>query len=311
MELSRATLQLVRDEAYVALCRDAVQESLKNLQRDKVGLVNSRPPFGVLAPKKTRDAFESSLRTTDDTETALRSRLTRIEKYETWLNRRLSRELGTYLGAASPEYKRVGEIKQLLKDWENGVTRLLPDTLIAFAREMRGLRLAVSTPNRIERPAAHEVTLLYEIAMRVESQLDRLAQIAAVVNAQALDIALEVRLAPLPMFRRSAWVDWLCAVPLNEALIDLARAEGEIRTFLNDMQPIYGRLQAGRVSCVQRQENYLQQYWTQLRAHAQSHWVEERDVDDVLNTLGSRYDADITRRQREVTYNPFNDGERT
>ena len=311
MELSRATLQLLRDEAYVALCRDAVQECLKNLQRDKVGLVNSRPPFGVLAPKKTREAFESSLRTTDDTEAAMRARLARIEKYETWLNRQISRELGTYLGAVSPEYKRVGEIKLLLGDWEKGVTRLLPDTLIAFAREMRGLRLAVSTPDRVERPGAHEIALLYEIALRVESQLDRLAQIAATVNAHALEIALEVRLAPLPMFRRSAWVDWLCAVPLDQALIDLARAEGEIRTFLNDMQPIYGRLQAGRVSCVQRQENYLEQYWTQLRAHAQSHWVEEREVDEVLDTLSARYDADITRRQREVTYNPFLESDRT
>jgi len=307
MELSIATLQLLRDEAYVALCRSAVQEYLKNLQRNKVSLVNSRPPFGVLAPKKTREAFESSLRTTDDTEAAMRFRLTRVEKYETWLNRCISRELGTYLGAVSPEYQRVDEIKLLLGDWEKGVTRLLPDTLVAFAREMRGLRLAVSTPNRLDRPSADEIALLYEIAMRVESQLDRLAQIAATVNKHALEIALEVRLAPLPMFRRSAWVNWLCAVPLDQALIDVARAEGEIRTFLNDMQPIYGRLQASRVSCVQRQENYLQQYWSQLRAHAQSHWVEEREVDEVLDTLASRYDANIKQREREVTYNPFLD----
>jgi hypothetical protein len=305
MELSKATLQLLRDEAYVTLCREAVQESLKSVKREKVGLVNSRPPFGVLAPKKTRDAFESSLRNTDDTEAAMRARLTRVEKYETWLSRCISRELGIYLGAVSPEYKRVGEIKTLLADWEKGVTRLLPDTLIAFAREMRGLRLAVSTPARVERPGSHEIALLHEISLRVEAQLDGLAEIAARVNAHALEIALEVRLAPLPHFRRSAWVNWLCAVPLDQALVDVARAEGEIRTFLNDMQPILGRLQAGRVSCVQRQENYLQQYWTQLRDHAQSHWVEEREVDQVLDTLAARYDADIKRRQREVTHNPF------
>jgi hypothetical protein len=71
------------------------------------------------------------------------------------------------------------------------------------------------------------------------------------------------------------------------------------------MQPIAGRLQASRVSSVQRQENYLQQYWDQLRAHAQAHWVEERDVDQVLDTLGERYDDAIARRQREVTHNPF------
>ena len=78
-----------------------------------------------------------------------------------------------------------------------------------------------------------------------------------------------------------------------------------MRAFLSDMQPIVGRLQASRVSCVQRQEDYLRQYWDQLRAHAQAHWVDEREVDEVLETLSARYDSDITRHQREVTHNPF------
>jgi hypothetical protein len=306
MELSRATLELLRDEAYVTLCRETVQESLKALERDKAQLVSSRPPFGVLAAKKTREAFESSLRTTDDTKAALRDRLTRIARYETWLHRCISRDLAAYLAAVSPEFQRVAEIKRLLDEWERCVTRLLPDTLVAYAREMRGLRVAVSTPGRIERPGAHEIAVLHEISARVEDQLDRLAGIAETVNGHALEIALvEVRVPPLPQFRRNAWVHWLCAVPLEQAMIDVARAEGEIRSFLSDMQPITGRLQASRVSCVQRQEDYLQQYWGQLRAHAQAHWVEERNVDEVLDTLSARYDADITRRQREVTHNPF------
>src|SRR5688572_8963282 len=126
MELSRATLELLRDEAYISLCREAVQENLRSLERDKTQLVNSRPPFGVLAAKKTRDAFESSLRNTDETKSALRDRLMRIDKYETWLHRCIARDLGGYLAVVSPEHKRVGEIKALLDDWERSVTRLLP-----------------------------------------------------------------------------------------------------------------------------------------------------------------------------------------
>jgi hypothetical protein len=307
MELARATLELLRDEAYVLLCREVLQENLKNVEREKTQLVSSRPPFGVLAAKKTRDAFESSLKTADDTEAALRDRLARTSRFETWLHRCIRRELGVYLEKVSAEYQRIGQITRLLDEWELVVTRQLPDTLVAFAREMRGLRHAAAEVGRVEQACAHELALLREIALRVEQQQDHLGKIAGTVNSHALEIGLlEVRVPPLPQFRRSSWVDWLCVIPLDQAVADVTRVEGEVRAFMHGgMQPIVGRLQACRVSCVQRQDNYLQQYWDQLRAHAQAHWVEERDVDQVLDSLAERYDADIVRRQREVTHNPF------
>jgi hypothetical protein len=306
MELSKATLELLRDEAYVILCRETVQDSLQSLEQEKVRLVNSRPPFGVLAGKKTRDAFESSVRTTDEAAAALRTRLTRITRYETWLQRCIRRDLAAYLNAVSAEYQRIGLVKRLLDEWEQCVTRLLPDTLVAYAREMRGLRQAGAEVGRGEQPFAHELAVLREIAVRVEAQHDQLAQISATVNTHALETALvDARVPPLPQFRRTMWVDWLGTIPLGHAIAEITRAESEVRAFLNGMQPIVGRLQASRVACVQRQEYYLQQYWEQLRAHALSHWVEERDVDEVLDTLAERYDAEIVRRQREVTHNPF------
>jgi hypothetical protein len=307
MELSKATLELLRDEAYVLLCRDTLQESMKTLEQEKTVLVNSRPPFGVLAAKKTRDAFESSLKTAGVTEAALRTRLDRAARYETWLNRCIRRELATYLEAISAEYQRVAQIKRLLDEWEHCATRQLPDILVAFAREMRGLRLAAAESGRAEPACAHELALLREITVRVEQHQDHLGHVAAAVNVHALEIGLiDVRVPSLPQFRRSAWVDWLCVIPLEQAIADVTRVEAEVRAFIHGgMQPIMGRLQASRVGCVQRQENYLQQYWDQLRAHAQAHWVEERDVDQVLDTLAERYDGDIVRRQREVTHNPF------
>ena len=307
MELSKATLELLQDEAYVLLCRETLQESLKNLEADKGKLINSRPPFGVLAAKKTREAFETSLKTADDTEAALRGRLARAARYETWLHRCIRRELGLYLENVSAEFQRIGQIQRLLDEWEYSVTRQLPDTLVAFAREMRGLRHAAAEAGRVEQPCAHELALLREIALRVEQQQDHLAHVAATVNNHALEIGLlDVRVPPLPQFRRSVWVDWLCVIPLDQAVADVTRVEGEVRAFMHGgMQPIVGRLQACRVSCAQRQDNYLQQYWDQLRAHAQAHWVEERDVDQVLESLALRYDGDIARRQRDVTHNPF------
>lgn len=307
MELSKATLELLRDEAYVLLCRETLQEKLKTLEQEKAALVSSRPPFGVLAARKTRDAFESSIRQADDTEGALRARLTRAARYETWLQRCIRRELAAHLELASAEYQRVVQIRRLLDEWEYCVTRQLPDTLVAFAREMRGFRLAGAEPGRVDPPGAEELALLREIALRLEQQQDHLGHVAAVVNAHALEIGLiDVRVPPLPQFQRAVWVDWLRIVPLEQCLADLTRAESEVRAFVHGgMQPIVGRLQASRVTSVQQQENYLQQYWDQLRAHAQSHWVEEREVDQVLDTLADRYDEAITRRQREVTHNPF------
>jgi hypothetical protein len=307
MELSKATLELLRDEAYVLLCRDTLQEKLKSLEEEKAVIVNSRPPFGVLGGKKARESFETSLRSTEDTEAALRERLVRSTRYETWLQRCIRRELAAYLETVSAEYQRVAQIKRLIDEWEYCVTRQMPDTLVAYAREMRGFRLAAAEAGRFEPAQSHELALLREIALRLEQQQDHLANISAAMNAHAMEIGLlDVRVPPLPLFRRAVWVDSLCVVPLDQSLADLTRAEAEVRAFLHGgMQPISGRLQASRVSCVQRQENYLEQYWDQLRAHAQTHWVEEREIDQVLDTLAERYDGAIARRQREVTHNPF------
>ena len=307
MELSKATLELLRDEAYVILSRETLQESLKAVEQQKAALLHSRPPFGMLAARKSRDEFESQQRTAEEHEAGLRERLTRVNRYETWLHRCIRHDLAEYLEGVSAEYKRVGLIKNLLNEWEKLAVKPLPDNLVAFAREMRGLRQAASSTERAERPGAHELALLRDIAGRVEDQQDRLAQIANAINTHALEIGLvEVRVPPLPQFRRRAWVDWLSAVPLDQAIADVTRVEGEVRAFIHGgMQAIVGRLQACRVSCAQRLENYLQQYWDQLRTHAQTHWVQERAIDEVLEAMAQRYDADILRRQREVTHNPF------
>lgn len=307
MQLSKATLELLRDEAYVILCREALQEKLRSVEQEKVELVNSRPPFGVLAGKKTRENFEAMVRSADDTAVALRQRLTQCGRFETWLHRCIQRDLGAYLEAVNPEYRRVDYIKNLIAEWEKSVTRLLPDMLVAFAREMRGLRLAAAEVGRAEQTGAHELALLYEIIVRLEEQQDRLSQMASTITRFALEIGLiDVRVPVLPQFRRRAWIDWLCAIPLDQAIADVTRVEGEVRAFLNGgVKALSSQLQASRVSCAQRQDNYIHQYWDQLREHAQSHWVEERDIDQVLRSMAQRYEGEITRRQREVTHNPF------
>lgn len=307
MQLSKATLELLRDEAYVMLCREALQEKLRSVEQEKVNLVGSRPPFGVLAGKKTRENFEAMVRTAEDTAVALRERLTQCARFETWLHRCIRRDLATYLEAINAEYRRVDYIKNLLTEWEKSVTRTLPDMLVAFAREMRGLRLAAAEVGRAEQTGAHELALLYEIIVRLEEHQDRLSQMTSTITRFALEIGLiDVRVPTLPQFRRRAWIDWLCTIPLDQAIADVTRVEGEVRAFLNGgVKSLSSQLQAARVACAQRQDNYINQYWDQLRDHAQAHWVEERDIDQVLKTMAQRYDGDIARRHREMTHNPF------
>ncbi len=60
MSLSEDTIGLLRDEAYLLLCRDTVQGALNLAAEKKDEVASTRPPFGVLARKKTREAFESS-----------------------------------------------------------------------------------------------------------------------------------------------------------------------------------------------------------------------------------------------------------
>ena len=53
------------------------------------------------------------------------------------------------------------------------------------------------------------------------------------------------------------------------------------------------------ISAIETQE--LESYWEVLKAHALAHYVQERDVDEVLNELNERYVvSSIERRQRAI-----------
>ena len=53
-----------------------------------------------------------------------------------------------------------------------------------------------------------------------------------------------------------------------------------------------------REACVEAGKSLLAAYWTQLRDHAQAHYVQARDVDEVIAELAQhRLAADVNRRQ--------------
>src|ERR1700689_134051 len=85
MSLPDDVISLLRDEAYLDLCRNALKDALERLYAEKQQVSETRPPFGILASKRQREDFESSMQTVLDTEAAIESRLGKLEAIERWL----------------------------------------------------------------------------------------------------------------------------------------------------------------------------------------------------------------------------------
>ena len=307
MELSAATLELLQDEAYAFLCREVVENTLASLEREKAEIASTRPPFGVLARKETREAFTRSMRTALDNEAALRDRLAQISEFEVWLRPLLRKDIAAYLAAVSADYRRFEQVRTRLDDWERAF-QTLPEFLVAFARELRNLRQAVDSDPAAARRFVYELPAVREIAMRLEQQQRELPGIAAAVAELAQAGAMsEIRVPVLPDLQRVEWVNRLAALPLNQALTEAACVEKEVRDFLTDgLDLVHARLEVSRDVCTRLENAALKQYWDQLRAHAQAHYVAERDVDEVLAMLAQRYaSANLARQQAELLADPF------
>jgi hypothetical protein len=307
MELSAATLELLQDEAYAFLCREVLEETLAKLEHEKAEIASTRPPFGVLARKETREAFTRSMSTALDNEAALRNRLAQIKGFEEWLRPLLSQDIAAYLTAVSPDYRRFQEVRTRLDDWERTFLTL-PEFLVAFARELRNLRQAVDSAPAAGSRLGSELPAVSEIAVRLERQQRGLPGIAAAVAELAQAGAMsEIRVPVLPDMQRVEWVNRLAALPLDRALTEAACVEKEVRDFLADgLDLVHARLEVSRDVCTRLENKALEQYWDQLRAHAQTHYVEERDVDEVLAMLAQRYaSANLARHQAELLADPF------
>ena len=307
MELPESTIEHLQDEAYAFLCRQALEEKLQSLEGEKLAIASTRPPFGLLARKETRDAFELSMRTALGNEAALRDRLAQLDGIDEWLRPILRKDVAAYLSSISPEFGRFQQVRARLEDWERAFQGL-PEQLLAFARELRIARQAACTGNAGGRRFVNELPVVREAAARLEQQHHELVVIAGTVSELTpAGVLGEVRVPVLPDFRRVAWVSRLALLPLAQALAEVAVIEKEARDFLTGGREfVLARLQASRDVCAQLESQAVERYWVQLRTHARTHYVEARDIDDVLGMLAQRYiSADIARRQEALSSNPF------
>lgn len=310
MEFSAATLEHLRDEAYAYLCREALQAQLFALAREKHAIAGTRPPFGgLLTRKESREAFDRSMRTALDHEMALQEQLARIDGITDWLRPLIRNSVSAYLAEASADYCALLQIDARLNDWEQSCAQL-PELLQAFARDVRAVATAATAPGATNAGYVTELASLREMAERLEQQRDELAVLEQSIASLAGEgPAREVKVPVLPDLYRVAWVGRLAVIPPAQLVPEAARVEAEFRQMLTDTMPlIAARLDAARTVCGNLAETALEEYWNQLRQHARAHYVEARDVGDVLEYLTQRYvDADLKRRQTGLT-GPFMTG---
>jgi hypothetical protein len=309
MSLPDDVISLLRDEAYLDLCRNALKDALERLVAEKQQVSETRPPFGILATKKQRDVFESSMQTVLDTEAAIDGRLTKLGSIENWLKNAIRERLRDYLAQVSENYRRSGKIGEAIRSWDRLIEHY-GEQLLALARNIKNVSVSFAGATGGPRAAFGDRAQAFaELRMGADS-LDRTAlQLESLTRSMAMFAAnspyKDVRVAELEIKGVVSWVDNLALQHDRDALPAAQEMESDARSVVAKRLGDYHASAAAALQDLASVDNQeLENYWEVLRAHALAHYVQERDVDEVLNELNERYViANIERRQRAIENN--------
>jgi len=306
MSLPDDVISLLRDEAYLDLCRNALKDALERLIAEKQQVSETRPPFGILATKKQREVFESSMQTVLDTEAAIENRLGKLEAIENWLKSSIRERLSDYLRQVSENYRRSAKIAEAIKAWDRLIEHY-GEQLLALARNIKNVAVSFAgAAGGVRSAFGDRAQAFAELRMGADS-LDRTAlQLESLTRSMAMFAAnspyKDVVLPPLPIKGVVGWVDNLALQHDRDALPAAQEMEADARGIVAKRLTDYHASAAAALEAIGVIENQeLESYWEVLRAHALAHYVQERDVDEVLNELNERYVvANIERRQRAI-----------
>jgi len=306
MSLPDDVISLLRDEAYLDLCRNALKDALERLVAEKQQVNETRPPFGILASKRQREDFESSMQTVLDTETAIEVRLGKLEAIENWLKSAIRERLRDYLKQVSENYRRSGKIAEAIQSWDRLIEHY-GEQLLALARNIKNVSVSFSgAAGGVRSAFGDRAQAFAELRMGADSfdrtalQLESLTRTMAMIGANSA--YKDIQLADLPIKGVVGWVDNLALQHDRDALPAAQEMESDARTVVAKKLTHYHASAAAALEAIKVIENQeLESYWEVLRAHALAHYVQERDVDEVLNELNERYVvANIERRQRAI-----------
>lgn len=306
MSLPDDVILLLRDEAYLDLCRTALNEARERIVKEKEEVAMTRPPFGILATKKQRDIFEASMQTVLDTEAGIGSRLGKLEAIEKWLKNAIRERLREYLRQASENYRRSGKITEAIKSWDRLIEHYA-EQLLALARNIKNVSVSFAGSAGGARAAFTDRAQAFaELRMGADS-LDRTAvQLDSLTRTMVMYAAnspyKEVQLPDLPITGVVGWVDQLALQNDRDALPAAQEMEAAARGIVaKKLSEFHSKAAEALATIATIESHELENYWEVLRAHALAHYVQERDVDEVLNELNERYVvATIERRQRAI-----------
>jgi len=279
---------------------------MERLVAEKQQVSETRPPFGILATKKQRDVFESSMQVVLDTEAAIEGRLNKLEAIENWLKGTIRERLGDYLSQVSENYRRSAKIAESIKSWDRLIEHY-GEQLLALARNVKNVSVSFAGAQGGVRSAFSDRAQAFaELRMGADS-LDRTAlQLESLTRSMAMFAAnspyKDVTLAELPLKGIVGWVDNLALMHDRDALSAAQELESDARMIVaKKLNDFHTSARAALEALAAIDVTELDNYWEVLRAHALAHYVQERDVDEVLNELNERYVvANIERRQRAI-----------
>ncbi len=305
MSLPNDIISFLRDEAYLILSREALGEALHGAALHREEVASTRPPFGLLAAPSTVKTFEHSMRTVLDTQTSLETRLARIDTLDHWLKATLHTKLHYYLWAESADYRYSAEVLSAIDTWERHVDPY-GDRLLAFARELKNTARAVERQKEDTHATfdlrAGAMAELRLSALSLDSAAGHLIEterkLSQVIAGTIYD---KVRILPPSFVDMGQWVDRLTPLSDEELFATTQAMEADVRALLaKKLAPLHARAEAARETVADAGRHYFEQYWDQLRTHALTYYVKDRELDEVLDELTQRYVVATAERGQQI-----------
>jgi hypothetical protein len=301
---------LLTDEAYLILCEESLKEELATLEKAKEEILSTRPPFGMLASRDTRNMFKMSLRKATDSEAGLQERMFRLTQVEGWLKPEITRVMQEYLPTVSGTYRCTQEAAALVGEWEHAASSL-HDLVHALARDTHAVAAAlnpvsipnVATPSAAAMEQARSRTLA-NLRVSLSMLQDGLAELQQ-INERFAHVCGEradgLRLPRSPVFPPVPWVDQLAMMTRSQATTEALRIESEARAFhAQGLATLLKRAEDVREACHATATLVIEEHGRLLRIHARTHFVKERDVDEVMAELAQHRIASELRRRQET-----------
>ncbi|MGA3007012.1 MAG: hypothetical protein ABSE59_03890 [Opitutaceae bacterium] len=271
MSLSNDIISLLRDEAYLTLCRERLDQIPKGAAGAGEAARNASPLDNLLA---------------------------RIDDLEDWLKAALHSKLHDYLYAESHEYRYSRDVLTAIAAWEQWVNPY-GDCLLAFAHELKNAARTLGGANQnlhatfdSHAESMAQLRLSARDLDRASLQLDTAARnLSQVISGTIYE---KVRVPTPPFTGLAQWVQRLELRSNVEAMVEMQAMETEARALVaSKLLPLHSRTTTAREVVTEAQRDYFENYWDELRGHALSHYVEDRAMDEVLDELSARHAAAV------------------